>query len=56
MFLKIADLKPVMQQKIEMRLKDAEGKDVNYSIYHTINKLGAPSGGTTAAASASTGK
>ncbi|MDQ3440617.1 MAG: PA14 domain-containing protein, partial [Planctomycetota bacterium] len=49
-FLKIPDLKPVMQQKIQMKLKGADGKDVNYSIFHTINKLGAPSGGATAAA------
>jgi hypothetical protein len=50
-FLKIPDLKPVMQQKIQMKLKGADGKDVNYSIFHTINKLGAPSngGGATAA-------
>jgi hypothetical protein len=40
-----------MQQKIQMKLKGADGKDVNYSIFHTINKLGAPSngGGATAA-------
>jgi hypothetical protein len=49
-FLKIPDLKPVMQQKIQMKLKGADGKDVNYSIFHTINKLGAPSGTATAAA------
>jgi hypothetical protein len=40
-FLKIPDLKPVMQQKIQMKLKGTDGKDVNYSIFHTINKLGA---------------
>ena len=49
-FLKIADLKPVMQQKIQMKLKGADGKDVNYSVFHTINKLGPPSGDATAAA------
>jgi hypothetical protein len=55
-FLKIPDLKPVMQQKIQMKLKGSDGKDVNYSIFHTINKLGAPSGGATAAAAAAAGK
>ena len=51
-FLKIPDLKPVMQQKIQMKLKGADGKDVSYSIFHTINKLGGAMGdaGTTAAA------
>lgn len=49
-FLKIPDLKPVMQQKIQMKLKGADGKDVNYSIFHTINKLGAPSNGAATAA------
>ncbi len=51
-FLKIADLKPVMQQKIEFRLKTADGKDLNHSIYHTINKVGGPSDKAPAAASA----
>ena len=51
-FLKIQGLKPVMQQKIEFKLKGADGKDVNYSIFHTINKLGGPSAGATAAAAA----
>ena len=51
-FLKIPDLKPVMQQKIQMKLKGPDGKDMNYSIFHTINKLGAPSNGAGATAAA----
>jgi len=35
-----------------MKLKGTDGKDVNYSIFHTINKLGAPSNGTGATAAA----
>jgi type 1 glutamine amidotransferase len=39
-FLKIADLKPVMQMKIAMSLRSADGAPVERTIHHTIHKLG----------------
>ncbi|MGH7177809.1 MAG: DUF6797 domain-containing protein, partial [Tepidisphaeraceae bacterium] len=47
-FLKIDDLKPVMQQKIQFKIKAGDGASMDYSIYHTINKLGKPANGDTA--------
>jgi hypothetical protein len=38
--LKCADLKPVMQMKIQFKLKNAKGEDVKGEIYNTIHKLG----------------
>ncbi len=39
-WLKCADLKPVMQMKIQFKLKNAKGEDVRGEIYNTIHKLG----------------
>jgi hypothetical protein len=47
--LMIPDLVPVMQMKIAMRLKAADGAPVEFTVYNTINKVPA-AGGTTAAA------
>ncbi|HSV16324.1 MAG TPA: family 16 glycoside hydrolase [Tepidisphaeraceae bacterium] len=42
--LKIADLKPVMQMKIKMKIKAADGTPLDYEIDSTINKIpGGPS-------------
>ncbi|HZZ41498.1 MAG TPA: DUF6797 domain-containing protein [Tepidisphaeraceae bacterium] len=38
-FLKVAGLKPVMQMKIHMKIKGADGAGVEYSIYNTIEKV-----------------
>lgn len=38
-FLKVADLKPVMQMKIRMKIKAADGSPVDYAIYNTIEKV-----------------
>jgi hypothetical protein len=40
--LEIADLKPVMQMKVSMRLKTAEGAPAAYDVFNTIHKLGEP--------------
>jgi hypothetical protein len=37
--LKIAGLKPVMQMRIQMKLKTAEGAPMEYTIHNTINKV-----------------
>jgi hypothetical protein len=37
--LKIADLKPVMQMKITMKIKAADGTPMSYEIDNTINKV-----------------
>ena len=39
-WLKCDDLKPVMQMKIQYKIRDADGKDLRGEIYHTIHKLG----------------
>jgi hypothetical protein len=46
--LKIPDLVPVMQMKIAMKLKAADGAPVEYTVYNTINKV--PGASATAAA------
>lgn len=38
-FLKVAGLKPVMQMKIQMKIKAADGAPVDYAIYNTIQKV-----------------
>lgn len=38
--LKIADLKPVMQMKIDLKLKAEDGTPIKQTIYHTINVVG----------------
>jgi hypothetical protein len=38
-FLKIEDLKPVMQMKIQMKLKAADGSPLDYAIINTIQKV-----------------
>jgi hypothetical protein len=40
-WLKCEDLKPVMQMKIQYKIRDANGKDLRGEIYNTIHKLGA---------------
>jgi hypothetical protein len=37
--LKIADLKPVMQMKIQLNLKTADGAAIKQTIHNTINRL-----------------
>jgi len=38
-FLKIATLKPVMQMRIQMKLKTSEGAPMEWTIYNTINEV-----------------
>jgi hypothetical protein len=38
-FLKVAGLKPVMQMKIQMKVKAADGSAVDYAIYNTVQKV-----------------
>jgi len=38
-FLKLEEVVPVMQMKIQMKLKSASGAPMDYSIYNTINKV-----------------
>jgi len=38
-FLEIPDVKPVMQMKIQFRLKAADGAAVAHTIHNTINYL-----------------
>jgi hypothetical protein len=38
-FLKVADIKPVMQMKIHMKIKAADGSPLDYAIYNTIQKV-----------------
>jgi hypothetical protein len=33
------EIQPVMQMKIQMKLKSADGAALDYSIYNTINKV-----------------
>jgi hypothetical protein len=51
-FLKLDEVVPVMQMKIQMKIKGADGTPMDYSIYNTINKVpkGAAKSTTTAAA------
>jgi hypothetical protein len=39
-WLKCEDLKPVMQMKIQYKIRDSAGKDIRGEIYNTIHKLG----------------
>lgn len=52
-FLKLEEVVPVMQMKIQMKLKAADGSPLNYSIYNTINRVpktdGKPAAKTAAA-------
>jgi hypothetical protein len=41
-WLRCEDLKPVMQMKIQYKIRDASGKDLRGGIYNTIHKLGTP--------------
>ena len=43
--LKLEEVVPVMQMKIQMKLKAADGTPLEYSVYNTINKV--PGGGGT---------
>ncbi len=47
-FLKLEEVVPVMQMKIQMKLKTASGVPMDYSIYNTINKV--PKAGAVAGA------
>ena len=38
-FLKLDGVEPVMQMKIQMKLKSADGSPMDYSIYNTINQV-----------------
>jgi hypothetical protein len=38
-FLTLDEVKPVMQMKIQMKVKTADGTAIDYSIYNTINKV-----------------
>ena len=38
-FLKLEEVVPVMQMKLQMKLKSADGTPMNYSIYNTINQV-----------------
>jgi hypothetical protein len=38
-FLEIEGMKPVMQMKITMRVKAADGSPANYEVYNTIHEL-----------------
>lgn len=38
-FLKVPDLKPVMQMKISLRLEDDDWEPIEYDIYNTINRV-----------------
>jgi hypothetical protein len=38
-FLAIPGLKPVMQMKIQFRIKAADGSPIAYEIYNTINRV-----------------
>jgi hypothetical protein len=38
-FLKLDEVIPVMQMKIQMKIKSADGNAMNYAIYNTINKV-----------------
>jgi hypothetical protein len=37
--LKIASLQPVMQMKIQVNLKTADGQPLKHTIHNTINRL-----------------
>jgi hypothetical protein len=50
--LKLDGVKPVMQMKIAMKLKTADGQPLNYTIYNTINKVPGSKATNTAGASA----
>ena len=50
-FLQLEEVAAVMQMKIQMKLKAADGTAMNYSIYNTINKV--PRGGTKTASTTS---
>ena len=39
LFLKLEEVVPVMQMKIQMKIKAEDGTPMNYSIYNTINKV-----------------
>ncbi len=38
-FLTLDGVQPVMQMKIQMKLKAADGSPIDYTIYNTINKV-----------------
>jgi hypothetical protein len=38
--IKVRDLRPAMQMRLQMRLRAATGEAINTEIYHTINALG----------------
>ncbi len=47
--LKLEEVIPVMQMKIQMKLKSADGTPMDFSIYNTINKVPGASSETAAA-------
>ena len=54
LFIKLEEVVPVMQMKIQMKLKAEDGSPMDFSIYNTINNVPkAEKAATTAAASAS---
>jgi hypothetical protein len=52
-FLKLDEVVPVMQMKIQMKLKSADGSPMEYSIYNTINRVPKAEKGPSTTASAS---
>jgi len=38
-FLRIPEIKPVMQMRVRFRLKAADGTPVEHEIYNTINRV-----------------
>jgi hypothetical protein len=39
-FLEIPEIRPVMQMRVQINLDTADGRDVNWEIYNTINRAG----------------
>jgi hypothetical protein len=55
-FLELDEVVPVMQMKIQMKLKSADGKPMDYAIYNTINTVPKSSGGSKAPATAASAR
>ena len=45
-FLKLDEVVPVMQMKIQMKIKSADGRPMDYAIYNTINTVPKSGSGT----------
>jgi hypothetical protein len=54
--LKLEEVVPVMQMKIQMKLKSADGSPMDFSIYNTINKVPKTGAGAGGAAEPETAK